>query len=202
ETRSSTDMAKGLIIACLRRRPEESVNCKLPAPLRGRVPNPCEPSQAECLGDYTRMGWDVNGVAPFAGEAGIGTWTTGRGCCISSANPGVRPDPGRRRAPGVPEATVSGSTVVLGFMWWLIVGLVAGALARLLVPGRQPMGLVMTLVLGLAGSLLGGLISAALFGYDPQDPGFHAGGLLMSTLGAVILLWGYVAYARRNLPLA
>jgi uncharacterized membrane protein YeaQ/YmgE (transglycosylase-associated protein family) len=93
-----------------------------------------------------------------------------------------------------------GDTAVLGFVWWLIIGLVAGGLARLLVPGRQPMGLVMTLLLGLAGSVLGGLISAALFGYDPQDPGFHAGGLLMSTLGAVILLWGYVAYARRNLP--
>jgi uncharacterized membrane protein YeaQ/YmgE (transglycosylase-associated protein family) len=88
---------------------------------------------------------------------------------------------------------------MLGFFWWLIVGLIAGALARLLVPGRQPMSWIMTVLLGLAGSLLGGFISSLLFGYDPQQPGFHAGGLLMSILGAVILLWGYIAYSRRNL---
>jgi uncharacterized membrane protein YeaQ/YmgE (transglycosylase-associated protein family) len=89
---------------------------------------------------------------------------------------------------------------MLGFIWWLIIGLVAGALARLFVPGRQPMGMLMTMVLGLVGSILGGLISALLFGYDPQDPGFHPGGLLMSTIGAVIVLALYVSYASRRVP--
>ena len=89
---------------------------------------------------------------------------------------------------------------MLAFFWWLIIGLVAGGLARLLIPGRQPMGLLMTMLLGLAGSVVGGLISSMIFGYNPADPGFHTGGLIMSTVGAVILLGLYVAYANRRTP--
>ncbi len=51
---------------------------------------------------------------------------------------------------------------MLAFMWWIIIGLVAGLLARLLVPGRQPMGWLLTIGLGLLGSMVGGMISAAL----------------------------------------
>lgn len=81
---------------------------------------------------------------------------------------------------------------MFAFMWWMIVGLVAGAFARLFVPGRQPMGLFMTMLLGLAGSLVGGFLSSLMFGYDPRDPGLHAAGLIMSTIGAFILLMIYV----------
>ena len=77
---------------------------------------------------------------------------------------------------------------MLAFMWWLIIGLVAGGLARLLMPGRQPMGMIMTMVLGLVGSMVGGFISSLIWGYDMRDPGFHASGLLMSTVGAVLVL--------------
>lgn len=87
---------------------------------------------------------------------------------------------------------------MLGFLWWLIVGLVAGGVARLLIPGRQPMGLLMTMILGLVGSVVGGLISTVVFGYNAADPGFHTGGLIMSTLGAVVVLGLYVAYAQRK----
>lgn len=87
---------------------------------------------------------------------------------------------------------------MLGFIWWLLIGLVAGLLARALVPGRQPMGWVMTMVLGLIGSVIGGFISSLVFGTDPRDPGFHASGLIMSTVGAVVVLGLYVAYARRS----
>ena len=87
---------------------------------------------------------------------------------------------------------------MLHLFWWLIVGLIAGAIARLLVPGKQPMGMVLTIVLGLVGSLVGGFISSAVFGYRATDPGFHAGGLLMSTVGAVIVLAGYVAITKRS----
>lgn len=90
---------------------------------------------------------------------------------------------------------------MLAFMWWMVIGLIAGALARGLMPGRQPMGLLVTMLLGLAGSLLGGFIASLIFGYDARDPGFHAGGLFMSTIGAVILLALYTNYAnRRRLP--
>ena len=86
----------------------------------------------------------------------------------------------------------------MGFLWWLIIGLIAGGVARLLIPGKHPMGLLMTMILGLVGSVVGGLISTAIFGYSAADPGFHTGGLIMSTIGAVIVLGIYVAYAHRN----
>lgn len=76
---------------------------------------------------------------------------------------------------------------------WLVIGLVAGGLARLLVPGRDPMGLLATLVLGLIGSVVGGFLARALF--DDND----GVGLIGSTIGAVIVLlvWNRVV-ARRN----
>jgi uncharacterized membrane protein YeaQ/YmgE (transglycosylase-associated protein family) len=86
----------------------------------------------------------------------------------------------------------------MGFLWWLIIGLIAGGVARLLIPGKQPMGLLMTMILGLVGSVVGGLISTAIFGYSAADPAFHTGGLIMSIFGAVIVLGIYVAYAHRN----
>jgi uncharacterized membrane protein YeaQ/YmgE (transglycosylase-associated protein family) len=85
---------------------------------------------------------------------------------------------------------------MFGFLAWLIIGLVAGALARLLVPGRQPMGLFMTMLLGLIGSMVGGFVSSLIFGYDPTDPGFHPGGLIMSTLGAIVALALYLRVSR------
>ena len=69
---------------------------------------------------------------------------------------------------------------------WLLIGLVAGAVARLVVPGRDPMGLVGTLVLGLAGSLIGGLVAVALT--DRTMDEFTAAGLLGSILGAIAAL--------------
>lgn len=87
---------------------------------------------------------------------------------------------------------------MLGFLWWMIIGLVAGLLGRLLVPGPQPMGWLLTMVLGLVGSLVGGFVSSVIFGTDPMEPGFHAGGLVMSTLGAAIVLIAYSALQRRR----
>ncbi len=81
---------------------------------------------------------------------------------------------------------------MLAFLWWLIIGLVAGALARLLVPGPQPMGMFVTMCLGLLGSLVGGFLSSLLFRYNPGEPGLHASGLFMSTVGAVLMLAIYL----------
>jgi uncharacterized membrane protein YeaQ/YmgE (transglycosylase-associated protein family) len=88
------------------------------------------------------------------------------------------------------------------FIWWLIVGLAAGGVARFVLPGKQPMGLFGTMTLGLLGSLLGGAISAAIYGFNPLEPGFHPAGLLMATVGALILLASFVAYSRRSARLA
>ena len=87
---------------------------------------------------------------------------------------------------------------MFAFLGWLIIGLVAGALARLLVPGRQPMGLFMTVLLGLIGSVVGGFVSSLIFGHDPMDPGFHPAGLIMSTVGAIAALALYLAVVRRR----
>ena len=80
---------------------------------------------------------------------------------------------------------------MMGFIWMLIIGLIAGALARLIMPGRDPMGIVMTIILGIVGSILGGLVSWAIWGADTRDGGFQPAGLLLSILGAIIVLWIY-----------
>jgi uncharacterized membrane protein YeaQ/YmgE (transglycosylase-associated protein family) len=85
----------------------------------------------------------------------------------------------------------------MGTLWsiitWAAFGLVIGAIARFLYPGRQDMGLLKTMVLGIVGSLVGGVISW-LFGYDPQDGPFQGAGWFMSILGALIVVW-LVLYA-------
>ncbi len=75
---------------------------------------------------------------------------------------------------------------MLSFTWWLIIGLIAGALARLIMPGRDPMGLLATLALGIVGSIVGGLFSSLIWS---NESGIHPGGLLLSFLGAVFALW-------------
>ena len=90
----------------------------------------------------------------------------------------------------------------MGTLWsiitWAVFGLVIGAIARLLYPGRQPMGLLMTMVLGIVGSLVGGLISW-LFGFDPEDGPFRGAGWIMSIVGALIVVWiGLYASSRRR----
>jgi uncharacterized membrane protein YeaQ/YmgE (transglycosylase-associated protein family) len=80
-------------------------------------------------------------------------------------------------------------------IWWLLVGLAAGALARLLVPGRDPMGVVGTLLLGLVGSLVGGFVGSLL---TSGDEDFSPAGLIGSIIGAVIalLIWRAVSSRR------
>jgi uncharacterized membrane protein YeaQ/YmgE (transglycosylase-associated protein family) len=83
---------------------------------------------------------------------------------------------------------------ILGIIVFILVGLVAGLLARAIVPGRQRMSLVMTALLGIAGSLLGGLFVSLL----GRGDGFGPAGIIGSIVGAVLLLWTYVAVSRRR----
>lgn len=76
---------------------------------------------------------------------------------------------------------------MLSFIWWLIIGLIAGALARLIMPGRDPMGIFATILLGIVGSIVGGLVSWAIWG--TETTGFRPAGLLLSLLGAILVLW-------------
>ncbi len=88
---------------------------------------------------------------------------------------------------------------MIGFILSLIiVGLIAGALARLLVPGRDPMGIGATIVLGIAGSFLGGFLADALFRNDAEDLGLHPVGIIGSVIGAIICLLIYRAVTSRR----
>lgn len=75
----------------------------------------------------------------------------------------------------------------------LIVGLVVGALAKLLMPGKDPGGAVITILLGIAGSFIAGLLGHALGWYEVGD----GPGIIASVIGAVILLVGYRAVSKR-----
>ena len=75
----------------------------------------------------------------------------------------------------------------MSFIWMIIVGLVAGLFARAIKPGSDPMGWIMTIVLGIVGALLGGFL-AGLIGIN-ADGGFT--GLIFSVIGAIILLFIY-----------
>jgi uncharacterized membrane protein YeaQ/YmgE (transglycosylase-associated protein family) len=77
---------------------------------------------------------------------------------------------------------------LLSIITWAVFGLVVGAIARLMYPGRQPMSMLMTMILGVVGSLVGGFISWA-FGFDPEDGPFQGAGWIMSIIGAVLVVW-------------
>ena len=81
----------------------------------------------------------------------------------------------------------------------IILGIVAGFLGRLLLPGRDPMGFFATILLGLAGSVVGFLIFTELLGIGDNDV-FDLGGLIGAILGVMILLAIYRFVARRNEP--
>lgn len=75
----------------------------------------------------------------------------------------------------------------MGFIWMIIIGLVAGLLARAIKPGSDPMGWIMTIILGIVGALVGGFVASAV-GIN-ADGGFT--GLIFSVIGAIILLFLY-----------
>jgi uncharacterized membrane protein YeaQ/YmgE (transglycosylase-associated protein family) len=94
---------------------------------------------------------------------------------------------------------------VIGFIIsLLLIGIIAGFLARLLVPGRDPMSFLGTLVLGILGSFVGGFLGWAIFGHDFDQGAIQPSGIIGSIIGAVLLLllWratlGKRSYATRT----
>ena len=88
---------------------------------------------------------------------------------------------------------------MIGFIIGLIlVGLTAGALARLLVPGRDPMGIGATILLGIVGSFVGGFLADVLFRSDAADRGLNPAGILGSVIGAIVVLLIYNAVTNRR----
>jgi uncharacterized membrane protein YeaQ/YmgE (transglycosylase-associated protein family) len=83
----------------------------------------------------------------------------------------------------------------MGILSWIVFGLVVGIIAKLLMPGRDPGGFIVTILLGIAGALLGGFVGRAMGFYGPNEPA----GWLMSIGGAILLLVIYrVAVGRRR----
>ena len=76
---------------------------------------------------------------------------------------------------------------MFGVLGWILFGLIVGAIAKLVMPGRDPGGILVTMALGIAGALLGGFLGRALGWYGPAD----GAGFLMSLFGAILLLWLY-----------
>ncbi|HEY8493773.1 MAG TPA: GlsB/YeaQ/YmgE family stress response membrane protein [Myxococcota bacterium] len=74
------------------------------------------------------------------------------------------------------------------FLWMILIGLVAGALAKLFMPGRDPGGIIVTILLGIAGAVIAGWIGSAIGWYEPGETG---PGLIASILGAMLLLLIY-----------
>jgi uncharacterized membrane protein YeaQ/YmgE (transglycosylase-associated protein family) len=77
----------------------------------------------------------------------------------------------------------------MNLLTWLLLGLVVGALAKLIMPGKDGGGIVLTTLLGIAGAFVGGFVGALLGVGSVAD--FSLGSLALATLGALLLLWGH-----------
>ena len=72
----------------------------------------------------------------------------------------------------------------MGILGWIVFGLIVGAVAKLLMPGRDPGGIIVTMVLGIVGALLGGFVGRALGMYNANE----GAGFIMALVGAVVVL--------------
>jgi uncharacterized membrane protein YeaQ/YmgE (transglycosylase-associated protein family) len=80
---------------------------------------------------------------------------------------------------------------MLHFIWYIIVGFIVGLIARAIIPGAQHLGIIMTTLIGIGGSIVGGLIGRL---FSKPEPGatFHPAGFIMSIIGAIILLFIWI----------
>ena len=80
----------------------------------------------------------------------------------------------------------------MGFLVMIVVGLIVGALAKFVMPGDDPGGIIVTILLGVAGALVGGFLGRAVGMYQPGEPA----GWIMSVIGAIVLLFLYRMFTR------
>ena len=80
------------------------------------------------------------------------------------------------------------------FLWMILIGLVAGALAKLFMPGRDPGGIIVTILLGIAGAIVAGWLGRAVGWYGPDD----GAGFIAAIVGAFVLLLLYRVILRRR----
>jgi len=82
----------------------------------------------------------------------------------------------------------------MSILWTIIIGLIAGALARLIVPGTEPGGFIVSIILGIVGALVATFLGKALGWYQPGE----SAGLIGATLGAILILVVYHRIRRRT----
>lgn len=83
----------------------------------------------------------------------------------------------------------------MGVIAWIVFGLIAGVIAKLIMPGKDPGGFIVSIVLGILGAVVGGFIASALgFG---SVTGFNLGSFVIAILGAILLLWIYRMVKKR-----
>jgi uncharacterized membrane protein YeaQ/YmgE (transglycosylase-associated protein family) len=80
-----------------------------------------------------------------------------------------------------------------GWLTWILIGLIAGAIAKAIMPGRDPGGCIVTIVIGIAGAVLAGFLGQALGWYGPGE----GAGFLAAIVGAILILFVYRLIARR-----
>ena len=85
----------------------------------------------------------------------------------------------------------------MGIIGWIVFSLIVGAIAKLVMPGRDPGGIIVTMALGVVGALLGGFLGRALGFYGPEQ----GAGWLMSIVGAIVVLMIYRLMNRRRATL-
>ena len=85
----------------------------------------------------------------------------------------------------------------MSILVWIILGLVAGGIAKAVMPGDDPGGIIVTILIGITGAVIGGFIWTFLTGTDSYGD-LDIGGILIAVLGSLILLWGYRTFARRT----
>jgi uncharacterized membrane protein YeaQ/YmgE (transglycosylase-associated protein family) len=79
----------------------------------------------------------------------------------------------------------------MGIIAFIVLGLLAGLIAKQLMPGSDPGGFIVTAIIGIVGALLGGFLAGAIFDIDPLDEFFDISTWITAIVGSVILLWIY-----------
>jgi uncharacterized membrane protein YeaQ/YmgE (transglycosylase-associated protein family) len=86
----------------------------------------------------------------------------------------------------------------MGIIGWILLGLLAGIVAKMLLPGDDPGGIIITTIVGIVGAVLGGLVARALGFGDPIDEFFDISTWIAAIIGAMALLFAYRAVAGRS----
>lgn len=89
---------------------------------------------------------------------------------------------------------------MLSLLSWIITGFVVGLIARAILPGRQNLGIILTIILGIVGACVGGFISSAIWPTWANDPDVNRmwPGWILAVLGGVLVLWVYTALLARR----